>query len=145
MLYVPYKGNPLVVTDLISGRVDVMFSDTTSVMPLIKTGKLRALATTGPVRLPGLKDVPTTAELGLPQVNFGSWLAVFAPAQTPDAVVDRLNALFRAALTTDNVVKNFAVNESEPKGTTRAELDRFMTSESAKWSDIITKAGIQPE
>lgn len=145
MLYVPYKGNPGALIDLMGGRVDLMFSDTTSVMQLIKTGKVRALATTSLVRMNGLKDVPTTAELGLPQVNFGSWLAVLAPARTPDPVVEKLNALFRAALQTDSVQKNFAVNDSEPKGTSRAELEKFMATELTKWGDIITKAGIQPE
>ena len=145
LLYVPYKGNPAALTDLMGGRIDLMFSDTTSVMQLIKTGKVRALATTSLVRMSGLKDVPTTAELGLPQVNFGSWLAVLAPARTPDPVVEKLNALFRAALQSDNVQKNFAVNDSEPKGSSRAELERFMAAELTKWGEIITKAGIQPE
>lgn len=145
MLYVPYKGNPGALTDLMGGRVDLMFSDTTSVMQLIKAGKVRALATTSQVRMIGLKDVPTTAELGLPQVNFGSWLAVLAPARTPDLVVDKLNALFRAALQTESVQKNFAATDSEPKGSTRIELDKFMSAELTKWGEIITKAGIQPE
>lgn len=145
MLYVPYKGNPAALADLLGGRIDLMFSDTTSVMQLIKTGKVRALATTSSVRMNGLKDVPTTAELGLPQVNFGSWLAVMAPARTPDPIVEKLNALFRSALQSDNVQKNFAVNDSEPKGTTRAELDKFLAAEQSKWGEIITKAGIQPE
>jgi tripartite-type tricarboxylate transporter receptor subunit TctC len=145
MLYVPYKGNPAALADLLGGRIDLMFSDTTSVMQLIKTGKVRALATTSMVRMNGLKDVPTTAELGLPQVNFGSWLAVMAPARTPDPVVEKLNGLFRSALQSDNVQKNFAVNDSEPKGTTRAELDKFLAAELSKWGEIITKAGIQPE
>ena len=145
MLYVPYKGNPGALTDLMGGRVDLMFSDTTSVMQLIKSGKVHALATTSPVRMNGLKDVPTTAELGLPQVNFGSWLAVLAPARTPDLVVEKLNALFRAALQTDSVQKNFAANDSEPKGTSRAELDKFMAAELTKWGEIINKAGIKPE
>jgi tripartite-type tricarboxylate transporter receptor subunit TctC len=145
MLYVPYKGNPAALADLLGGRIDLMFSDTTSVMQLIKTGKVRALATTSMVRMNGLKDVPTTAELGLPQVNFGSWLAVMAPARTPDPVVEKLNMLFRSALQSDNVQKNFAVNDSEPKGTTRAELDKFLAAELSKWGEIITKAGIQPE
>ena len=145
MLYVPYKGNPAAITDLLGGRVDVMFSDTTSVMSSIKSGRLRALAVTSQTRLNGLKEVPTTVELGLPQVILGSWLAVLAPARTPDALVAKLNAIFLAALHTDSVLKNFVANDSEPKGSTPAELDRFMNAEATKWSDIITKAGIQPE
>ena len=92
-----------------------------------------------------MKEVPTTVELGLPQVILGSWLAVLAPAQTPDAVVRRLNAIFLAALNTDSVQKNFAANDSEPKGSSPEELDKFIGAEMTKWSDIITKAGIAPE
>lgn len=145
MLYVPYKGNPNALADLIAGRVDVMFSDSTSAMPQIRGGKVRALAITSAARMDILKEVPTTAELGLPAVNFGSWLAVMAPAGTPDAVVEKLNALFRAALQTESVRKNFQVNASEPKASTRQELDKFMEAELVKWDTIITKAGIQPE
>lgn len=145
MLYVPYKGNPAAITDLLAGRVDVMFSDTTSVMASIKSGRLRALAVTSNVRLAGLNEVPTTVELGLPQVILGSWLAVLAPAQTPDALVSRLNAIFLAALNTESVQKNFAANDSEPKGSSPDQLDRFMAAEMIKWSDIISKAGIPPE
>jgi tripartite-type tricarboxylate transporter receptor subunit TctC len=145
MLYVPYKGNPNALSDLLGGRVDVMFSDSTSAMPHIKSGKVRALAITSATRMSILPDVPTTAELGLPAVNFGSWLAVLAPAKTPDAVVEKLNALFRSALQTESVRKNFHANASEPKGSTRQGLDKFMQSELVKWGDIIGKAGIQPE
>lgn len=145
MLYVPYKGNPNALADLMAGRVDVMFSDSTSAMPQIRGNKVRALAITSATRMDILKEVPTTAELGLPAVNFGSWLAVMAPAGTPDAVVEKLNALFRAALQTDSVKNNFQINASEPKASTRQELDKFMAAELVKWDAIITKAGIQPE
>jgi len=145
MLYVPYKGNPNAIADLIAGRVDILFADTSSVMSLVKSGQLRALATTGLTRLGNLKEVPTSAELGFPQVNFGSWLALFAPTKTPNFITDKLNSIFNTALQSEAVKKNFALNEAEPKGSTASELDAFLSAELVKWSDIITKAGIQPE
>jgi len=145
LLYVPYKGNPNALVDLMGGRIDLMFSDTTSAMPQIKGGKVRALATTSAERIGSLKSVPTTAELGLPEVNFGSWLAVMAPANTPNDIVNKLNSLFLAALKTETVRKNFAFNESEPRSSTPQEMDAFLDAELVKWGTIINKAGIQPD
>ena len=145
MLYVPYKGNPLAIGDLIGGRIDLIFADSTSATPLIRGGKVRAIATTGRARTPNLQDVPTLIESGLADFNLGSWLVVLAPRDTPDPVVDRLNRLFRDALQTETVKRNFLESDAVPLGTSRQELADFMTSENRRWGSIIQKAGIQPE
>jgi len=145
MLYVPYKGNPEALNDVASGRVDIMFSDATSFLPLLHAGRLRALVSTGANKPPQLPDVPTSAEVGLPTLDIGSYVMVLLPAQTPDAIADKLNAIVCAALRTDAVKQNFYNVNSEAYCTTRAELDRFLALDLAKWGDVIRKAGIPPE
>ena len=145
ILYVPYKGNPEALNDVATGRVDLMFSDAVSFLPLLRAGRLRALVSLGAEKPPQLPDVPTSAEAGLPNFDIGSWIMVLLPAQTPDAIAEKLNAITRAALRTDAVKQSFYQGNSEAYGTSRSELDRFLAAELAKWGDAIRKAGIAPE
>ncbi len=145
ILYVPYKGNPDALNDVATGRVDLMFSDAVSFLPLLRAGRLRALVSTGAEKPPQLPDVPTSAEAGLPALDIGSWGMVLLPAHTPDAIAEKLNAILCAALRTDAVRQSFYRGNSEAYGNSRAELDRFLAAELAKWGDAIRKAGIPPE
>jgi tripartite-type tricarboxylate transporter receptor subunit TctC len=145
LLYVPYKGNPEALTQVAAGRVDIMFSDSTSFLPLYRAGKLRALLSTGPDKLPSLKSIPTAAEAGLPELNIGSWAMYLVPRQTPDAIADRLHDLVHAALKTESVQRLMVETNAEPDYGSRADLDRFMQSELVKWGTIIRQANIQPE
>ncbi|KAG1082889.1 hypothetical protein G6F40_014958 [Rhizopus arrhizus] len=90
LVHVPYKGGAAAITDMIGGRVSVMCLNQDTLLPQVTSGKLRALAITGAQRSPALASVPTFAERGLPAINFGAWFALFAPAGTPDAVLNRL-------------------------------------------------------
>lgn len=94
---------------------------------------------------PQLLDVPTSAEAGMPTFQFGTWSMVLLPAQTPDPIAEKLNAIIRAALRTDSVKQSFLLGNSEAFGNSRAELDQFMAAELIKWGDAIRKAGIPPE
>ena len=145
VLYVPYKGNPEALNDVATGRVDLMFSDAVAFLPLWRAGRLRALVSTGPEKAPQLPDLPTSAAEGMPALDIGSWGMVLLPVMATDAVADKLNAIIRAALRTESVRQSFYQGNSEAYGTTRAELDRFMGIELAKWGDAIRKAGIPPE
>jgi tripartite-type tricarboxylate transporter receptor subunit TctC len=146
LLHVPYKSNPLAVTDLLGGQIDMMITDTATGLPQVKAGKLRALGMSSSKRSPLAPDVPTIAEAGVPGYEMGYWFAAYAPAGTPPAVVARLNELLVKAARSDAARTSFY----EPTGTelfttTPDELAKFQASESQKWSRIIKGAGIEPE
>ena len=145
ILYVPYKGNPEALSEVAAGRVDMMFADATSFLPLMSAGKLRVIMAAGTERLPLIPNVPTAAEAGLAALKIGSWGMFLAPARTPDAIADKLNALINAAVKTPAAARYFAATNSEGFAGTRKDLDNFMASESTKWGGIIRNANIQPE
>ncbi|ARP94052.1 Bug family tripartite tricarboxylate transporter substrate binding protein [Bordetella genomosp. 13] len=145
LLHVPYKSNPPAVTDLMGGQIDMMITDTATGLPQVKAGKLRALGVTGLKRSPLAPDVPTIDEAGVPGYEMGYWFAAYAPAGTPQAVVQRLHELLSKA-TEGNAAKQFYANTgTDPATSTPQELAQFQQAESKKWGEIIKKAGIQPE
>lgn len=137
MTHVPYKGSSPAVVALVGGEVDVMLSPALTVLPFIKSGKLRALAMTGSVRSPAFPDIPTVAESGLPGYEASQWYAVFAPAGTPADIVTRLSReLVKIAGLPD--VKKILQNEgSEPIGSTPQQLDEYFKSEITRWAKTI--------
>ncbi|MBR8657474.1 tripartite tricarboxylate transporter substrate binding protein [Achromobacter sp. Marseille-Q0513] len=145
LLHVPYKSNPLAVTDLLGGQIDMMITDTATGLPQVKSGKLRALGVTGLARSPLAPDVPTIAEAGVPGYEMGYWFAAYAPAGTPPDVAKRLNELLVKATQSAPAKQFYAQTGTDPANSTPEELARFQQAEAAKWGDIIKKAGIQPE
>ncbi len=146
LLHVPYKSNPLAVTDLMGGQIDMMITDTATGLPQVKAGKLRALGVSGARRSPLAPEVPTIAEAGVPGYEMGYWFAVYAPARTAPAVVQRLNALLVQAAKSDSARASFyQPTGTEVFTTTPGELAKFQAAESRKWAQIIQAAGIQPE
>lgn len=144
-LHVPYKGTPQGISDLLAGRVDLMFPDLTPSVPLVKDGRLRALGVTGTRRIGTLPEVPTLAEAGLAGFDLVTWSAAFVPARTPKAVVDRLNALIVKGLGTPEARAHYARTGSEATPGTPAELAAFTRSERVKWGRAVQAAGIEPE
>jgi tripartite-type tricarboxylate transporter receptor subunit TctC len=142
---VPYKTLPQATTDLLGGRLDLMIGDMVSLPPHVQSGKLRALAVTGPKRMPAFPDVPTLDEAGVKGYVLTFWLGAWAPAGTPPAVVQKLNEMIVAALKSPRVTEFLVKAGSEPFPTTSAELMKFQVSEQQKWNKILTTAGIQPE
>jgi tripartite-type tricarboxylate transporter receptor subunit TctC len=145
MTHVPYKGAAPAMTDLVSGRVDVMFDHLPSVLPHIRTGKLRALAIAGRQRASALPQLPTLAELGVPGVEVSSWFGLLAPAGTPEAIVQRLQAEVSTILASEDVKVQLRAIGAEPVGSTAKEFANVIQADSKKWADLIKAAGITAE
>ena len=145
MVHVPYKGSGPAVVDLLGGQVEMMFDNLPSSAPHIKAGKLRPLGVTSKERSPTLPDVPTIAEAGVPGYEALSWFGVLVPAGTPDAVVTRLQQEIAKILADPAMRERFAELGAVPAGDTPAEFAAFIGSETAKWADVVQKAGITLE
>ena len=143
MTHVPYKGAGAAVTDLMGGSVDCFFGNSQAVGGLVNGGKLRALAVTSPRRLANYPDVPTVAELGYPGFEAATWSGLIAPAGTPKAVIDRLNAEANKALGTDAMKQKLMEDGSTPLGGTPEQFAAFIRTEHAKWGAAVRDAGIK--
>ena len=142
---VPYKGTAPAITDLIGGQVDILCDQTTNTTEQIKGGKVKALALTAPKRLESLKDLPTSAEAGLPGFELSIWHGMYAPKGTPKPVMDKLVAALQTALKDPALNKRFsdlgATTVTADKQTPDA-LGKHLKAEIDKWSPIIKKAGV---
>ena len=145
MVHVPYKGNSLALSDLIGGQVFLNFATTASVMPHIKSGRLRALATTGAARAPTLPDLPTVAEGGVPGYETGLWYAFVGPAGIPPQIVQRLNAEISAAIKTPEVRNRLTASGIDPHPSTPEELARLIAADVKRWASVIARTGVQPQ
>ena len=145
LVHVPYKSNPMAVTDLVGGHIDMMITDVVTGLPQVQAGKVRALGVSSPKRMPNVPDLPTIAEAGVKGYELTFWFAAYLPAKTPPAVAARLRELFMSATKSAPAEKFFATTGIEPWTTTSAELEKFQTAESAKWARVIKAAGIEPE
>ncbi|HEY0294367.1 MAG TPA: tripartite tricarboxylate transporter substrate binding protein [Bordetella sp.] len=145
MQHVPYKGSAPALSDLVGGQVQVMFDNIPSSAPLIKGGKLRALAVTSTTRIADLPDVPTVSESGVPGFETGSWVGIYAPAGTPPAVVERLNKAVNAALQDPAVRTVFANSGLIPKGDSSADFAAFTKREIDTWADVARQIHYVPQ
>jgi tripartite-type tricarboxylate transporter receptor subunit TctC len=142
---IAYKSSAQSVVDTVAGRIEMQFGTMAPVLPHVRSGKLRALAVTGGQRSPALPDVPTVAEAGIRDFEVTLWLAVFAPAQTPKPIVDRLNREFAAAIAKAQVRDALITQGLQPQTTTSAELARYLRAEIARWTSVARKANLKPE
>jgi tripartite-type tricarboxylate transporter receptor subunit TctC len=145
ILHVPYKSNPNAITDLMGGQIDFMITDTSTGVPQVKAGKLKALGVSTTDRNPLLPEVPTIAEAGVKGYDMGYWFAAYAPAGTPPAVVTRLNELLAKATQSAGAKSFFENSGSVAWSTSPADLAKFQAAETAKWGKVIKAAGIEPE
>jgi tripartite-type tricarboxylate transporter receptor subunit TctC len=145
IVHVPYKGVSLALNDLIAGRVQLMFPTPGSVTQHVKNGRLRALAVTSAQPSALLPGLPTIAATGLPGYESISVFAIFAPAKTPAAIIQRLNQETQAVLKTAETRARFLNAGVEPVGGPPEQLAALMKSEMAKWGKVIRDAGLRAE
>ena len=139
MIHVPYKGSGALMPDLLGGHVNALFAAMPTVTALIKDQRLRPIAVTTPRRFHGLPEVPTIAESGFPGYDLSSWFGILAPAGTPAAVIDRLNAEINGALKDPGVRER--LRDFEIFGSTPAEFARFIDAEIDKLAQVIAVSG----
>lgn len=143
VLHVPYKGGGPAMLDTISGQVQMSFPVLSAAKPQVDGGKLKALGVTGTTRSPLLPDVPTIAESGLPGYAFNTWFVISAPAGTPQAVIDTLNAKLAQALRSPEVTQRMQKEGFDPLISTPDKADAMVAAEMTRWAGIVKEAGIQ--
>ena len=142
MLHVPFKGSALITTAVIAGEVDVVFSDMAVILPHVQSGRLRALAVTGPKPTPLVPGVPTVADSGVPGFSMTSWWGIFGPARLPQPIVTRLNKELTSILKHPDVIKTFATLGVDAATSTPEELGALVKSEVPKYAKLISAIGL---
>jgi tripartite-type tricarboxylate transporter receptor subunit TctC len=143
--HVPYKGAAPALIDVIGGQVQFMCTSPLPAMPLVNSGKLRALAMTGARRSPSAPDIPTVAEGGFKGYETGLWYALLAPAGTPRAIVSRLHDQMVKVVKSPGVTEQLLAQGAEPVGNTPQELDVYIRAEIERWTKVIAQANIRPD
>jgi tripartite-type tricarboxylate transporter receptor subunit TctC len=144
VVHVPYKGGAPALTDLIAGQVQLIFISIPSVMPQVKAGRLKALAVSSAKRSLSAPDVPTVAESGYPGFEYSNWNALFAPAQTPPAVVKKINAEVVRILNDPALAQSLSSQGADPAPGTPESLGAYMRLDHERWKKVIRAAGIKP-
>ena len=145
IVHVPYRGGALAINDLIAGHVQLMFESLNSISPHAKSGEVRALGVSGPRRSPAFPDLPTVAEAGVPGYEASTWSGVVGPAGMPKEIVAKLNAAINRAIATPAFVARFGAIGDEPAGGSPEEFGETIRKDSAKWADVIKRAGAKLE
>lgn len=143
LTHVPYRGAGPAIVDLLAGQVQVMLNNPSVVLAHIKSGRLRALAVTSDQRFAQLPEVPTFRELGYPQLTATEWLGLFAPAATPQPIVDKLNRVVNQAMQPPAVQAALQKLGVESKAVTPQAFKTFVAAETRKWGQMVTRADIK--
>jgi tripartite-type tricarboxylate transporter receptor subunit TctC len=142
MTHIPYKGAGPVVTDVMAGHIELASLGFPPALPMVRAGKLRAIAVTGSARSRQLPDVPTVSESGVPGYNVNSWYGVFAPAGTPANIISKLNSEITAGLKNPLVSKRLIDLGADVAPTSAGEFERIVHDEIRKWAKVVAAAGI---
>jgi tripartite-type tricarboxylate transporter receptor subunit TctC len=145
IVHVPYRGGGPSINDLVGGQVQMTFEGTSVLLPLIESGKLRALAVTSAKRLPQLPDVPTMTESGFPGFVSTSWTGLLAPAHTPREVIGKLNAQINEGLKTPELKSALARVSNEPVGGTPQDFANMIKGDIEKWAPVVKALGLPPQ
>lgn len=145
MTHVAYRSSAAALTDLAGGRLDGMFDNPSTALPLVRDGRLRAIGFSGPERSAAAPEVPTLIEAGFPGFTTLNWYGLFAPARTPQDAVARLHAVTTAALGRPDIVARLTESGTQPAPSTPGELGAFVAREVETWSAIIRERNIRPE
>ncbi len=145
LVHVPYKGNAPALTDLIGGHIDVVFNGLTSAIPLIRAGKLRALAVTSAARASALPELPTATEAGLPGFEATAWNGLTGPAGLPKDIVNRLAQEIARIVNSAEMRERFRNEGGDPVGSTPEQFARFLRDETEKWARIVRVSGAKPD
>jgi len=143
MGHIPYRGAQPAYQDVISGRVPVFFDNMSTAMSLVKGGKVRALAITSLKRSPLMPELPTVDESGVPNYEYHTWFGFWVPKNTPQSIVDTLNAEVKKALADPTVRERIAATAGEPSTMERKDIDAFVRAEIKKWAEVVKRAGIK--
>jgi tripartite-type tricarboxylate transporter receptor subunit TctC len=145
IVHVPHKGSSEARTSVMSGQVEIMFDAITTMAPLAKAGRVRALASTGQKRSAVLPDLPTVAEAGVPSYEATIWLGVMAPANTPRAVLDRLNGEITKVAARPDVRKTWSDQGAEPLSMSTAAFEQYLNADIAKWAKVVKASGARAD
>ena len=145
VVHVPHKGSSEARTSVVSGQVEMMTDAITTMAPIAKSGRVRALATTGKKRSEVLAGIPTVAESGVPGYEAVIWLGIMAPAATPKAVVERLNGEITKITARADVRKNWQEQGAVPMSMNPGEFERYMNEDIAKWAKVVKFSGARPD
>jgi tripartite-type tricarboxylate transporter receptor subunit TctC len=143
--HVPYKGAAPAIQDVLAGHVQVMFDNTSSAIPNIKSGRLKALGVASAKRYPTLPELPTIAEEGVAGYETTIWLGLFAPAKTPAAILQKLNKEVQDAVNSAEYKDKLTALDIQPRLSSSQELAAFLKADLAKWAKVVKDAGIKPE
>jgi tripartite-type tricarboxylate transporter receptor subunit TctC len=141
--HIPYKGGPEALTDVLGGRIDFYYCPISTAIPLVRDGRLMALAVSTPTRAAALPDVPTSIEAGYPNSDYTVWYGAFMPAKTPPAIVERFYAAAARVLKTDKMQEKLAQLAVDPMPMTSAEFNRYVVDEIAANAQLVKAAGIK--
>jgi len=140
MLHVPYKGSAPAVTDTIGGQTQVMFPSLFTAIPYVKGGKLKAIGVAGSKRSPLMPEVPTLKEQGIDNVDVSQWYGIFAPAKTPQPVIEQLNKVLNQALADKSVIKKLEDHGAEVETMSSEQMRTYVQQEQVKWKKVVQAA-----